>query len=371
MAIGAAVAWGAGVPAAGQQLGLSPSESYDAATPSLPEAAALGAMEPGLHKKGLQSGGLLGYKTFFSGYNPERGDGQARRLSIGRLAGKSVSMAARGLKQAGLAGTGAEDFLNRATLFEKHGLGAFVDPSEELVSGAGREARRGMIGKSRYLAQHSGVTYSTAGRNPGRRRAAQELAAGGYGTGNIKSGPKLQPSPGLDDVNDVKVAGSAVRKKGRNAAFKAAANDSWLYKIMGALGGKTHNAAGTEVVGEVVEETVDGSTVRAVAGMGEEGGNLISGRLGSYAGQAFRMAGYYEVAKMAVDATTYAAGQAYESMVSSTEQMMQRVGRSETMSNAYYNRAASTERQRAVRELNDSMLNPRTQLMGNEATYMR
>jgi hypothetical protein len=351
---------------------MSPSESYDAATPSLPESAALGLMHKDIHKKGLQSGGLLGYQTFFSGYNPERGDGAARRLSIGRLAGQGVSMAARGLKQAGLAGTAAEEFLDRASMFHKHGLGAFVDPSEEIRSGAGRQARQNMLGKAKFLSQNGSAEYSTPGKNPGRRRAALEFAEGGFGTGSIKSGPKLQPAPDVDP-SDVNISGSAareIREKGRKAAFKAAADDSWLYKIMGALGARGYSDDGTKAAVEGVEETVDGKDYRMVAAAGDKGPNLISGRLGSYAGKALRMYGYYEVAKMAVDATTYAAGQAYESMVSSTEEMMRRVGRSETMSRGYYNRAAATERQRAVQELNDSTLNPRTQLMGNEATMM-
>jgi hypothetical protein len=142
----------------------------------------------------------------------------------------------------------------------------------------------------------------------------------------------------------------------------------WFKWLVGVLGGEGFTRGGTKASFDVAEETIDGETqLFRSPTSNSQGARILGGPAGRALGAAARIGVGYEIARLGFDAATYAAGEAYESMVETTSAIRRRVGSDDSMSPAYYNRAAATERQRARQELNIRSLNPRTQLQGNEA----
>ena len=167
---------------------------------------------------------------------------------------------------------------------------------------------------------------------------------------------------------------SAVRNADPQSVTLEAVDDrkdrSFLRKsLTGILGGLGYGPDGGER-GSLTTRTIGDRRYGFFDAAGDSGGaNVMKGTAGRVLGKGIRMLGAFEVASLAVDAGTYALGEGYEAMVETTERLQRRVGADHSMSGGYYNRAASTERQRAVQSLNRNQLNPRTQIQGNEAYY--
>lgn len=424
--------WGGAVPSAAQTAGMEPSRAYDAATPGAIESAGLGFMMNS-HRKGLQSGGMVGYSTFFTGYDPSRGHGTGRMLSLGRLAAGGVSVASQGLLQTPLGNyDAAAKVLEPLTMTHKYGLGGAMHAIAQgpISSGGGGSSSLMLPGRGGpTLVGGSGggssVKFAFAGHpldpnarssainhQPGRPAGMSGAPTGtrgvnvsdaevvGYrdtglgtrysGVSVTQSGPstlnptggrgvrpgnplRTTPGPaglrggpaGLDEkaIRNAKVVGVS------GAADDAASRASWGKWITGLLGGEGYKKGGTQAAFREATETIGERTWGFAAAADDTAGMAFGGVAGRALGAAFKLGVGYEAARIAVDATTYVAGEAYESMVETTTTLRRRLGSDQSMSPAYYNRAAATERQRARRELNSRSLNPRTQLRGNEA-YM-
>ena len=362
-----ALAYGAGVPMASNAAGVDPEATYDALTPGAVSSAVYG-LTTASHEVGLQSGGMAGYSTFFTGYNAET-DGIGRRLSLGRLAGEAVSKTAEGVLRTGLVNNDtAQDMLRRASHFDELGMGAFARYDKEAASKAGL--------------QHQKTTTQSRGMFPGRdnlsrdpswwsrlrdmRAAHQTSAMRGQAPGPLVQSWSIEPRD--IDVDSASIQKSAQRVGKRAGAAKGA--KSWAYKAMGLFGGAGYTDQGKADYDVVTRTGPDGKDFKALKRTSNKGLTMLKGSAGRMLGAGFRMMGAMELGMLAADAVGYAAGAGYESMVETTTRLQRRVGGDNSMSGGYYNRAAVTERQRAVRTMNQNQLNPQTQMMGNEAAFM-
>lgn len=367
--------WGGAVPSAAQTAGMETGRAYDAATPSAIESIGIGLLM-NRHTRGLQSGGMVGYSTFFTGYDADR-HGLGRKISLGRLGAQAVSASARGLMHTPLANSDrAASVLRPLTMAHKYGVGGAVDA-----------AMRGPIGSDDVLQPKAKVSLGAAGGVGGKSMPASpdvgpnrtvapshlrdfvgdEFDVPRSNRSRAASPKARVPYRSLDpsDVDDVVGVG---RSASAAADVGEDVSDVWRYTV-GWLGGEGFTAGGTRASARETVERIDGSAFRFFAAeSGSQGARVLGGPAGRALGAAFRIGAGYEIARLAVDAGTYAAGEAYESMVETTSAIRERVGSDQSMSPAYYNRGAATERQRARRSLNLRSLNPRTQLMGNEAS---
>lgn len=414
--------WGGAVPSAAQTAGMEPSRAYDAATPSAIESAGLGFMMAS-HSRGLRSGGLMGYSTFFTGYDPSRGHGTGRMLSLGRLGAQGVSVAARGLMHTPLGNVDrAANVLRPLTMAHKYGVGGAMhaiaqgpspipDPTPEaLKAGSTGSMRHGGRTAGSSTSAASSRSFMGAARES-RTNVPFSMRTGGTGAGARKYGaPSGRPSPysqgpgvpassrkydapagarspyykggsgagasarkynrptGTTSFSDAAASARRSAREGAEEVAEAAGKTSWGEWIIGAFGREGYNKGGTSAAFREVTEEIGDSAWRFPAAADDTAGALLAGGpAGRAMGAAFRIGVGYEAVRLGVDAATYAVGEAYESMVETTSAIRSRIGSDRSMSPAYYNRGAATERQRARRELNIRSLNPRTQLMGNEA----
>jgi hypothetical protein len=147
-------------------------------------------------------------------------------------------------------------------------------------------------------------------------------------------------------------------------------DQSFIRKALtGVLGGLGYDDQGRSVGNLTREKFASGRVFGMESAAKGSGGAQFGGAAGRVLGKGVRFLGAFEIARLGVDAATYAMGEGYEAMVKTTERLQRRVGADHSMSGGYYNRAAATERQRAVQTLNSNRLNPRTQIRGNEAYY--
>jgi hypothetical protein len=366
--------WGGAVPSAAQTAGMETGRAYDAATPSAIESIGIGLLM-NRHTRGLQSGGMVGYSTFFTGYDAER-HGFGRKISLGRLGAQAVSASARGLMHTPLANSErAASVLRPLTMAHKYGVGgalSSVQLTDELAESAAESAD--VAGRSRSFFARHGASPMT----PGAEDIAPSPNATAMGP-DFDDAERIKASLRRGDVvasRSAQEVGEEAAEIGSRSAYASAMRGQMdsktgrMFKwLVGVLGGEGFNRAGTRASYEVAEETIDGTTqLFRRAGGSTAGAVALGGTAGRALGAAFRIGAGYEIARLAVDAGTYAAGEAYESMVETTSAIRERVGSDQSMSPAYYNRGAATERQRARRSLNLRSLNPRTQLMGNEAS---
>ena len=271
-----------------------------------------GAMLPGTrHKAGLQSGGMLGYSTFFTGYR--EGMGAGRRMSVGRLAAKGVEMAGHVIggqqwaQSERIGGIAA-----RMQVFGKYGVGAFAQAAAPMISAAD-------------ITSISKMTDIPMGSRP--------------------------PTPLMPKPNG------------------AAANNSVVKKLMGFLGGTGYTDQGDEAFGAIKNIVQNGRNISVLeASAGSVGATALKGTMGKLLGASVKAGGYLQLAVMAANVAGRQLGAAY----ATAARVGDAVKRSSDprMSAAYMSGAANSERQRAMFELNSSVLNPRTQMMGNEASFI-
>lgn len=310
--------------------------TLDMATPGIMESAMYGmAMHSPIRTGGLASGGLVGYSTFFSGFDPATDSSTFRRFSIGRAAGEVVSLAARGLRGLGL----DTEFVQRATQFNKYGMGAFIDPKTELITSPNKFGAAVTKEGAKFPKSQS---YRVG---PSRFESAAEAKAK---LSQAKPKAVFSGKPG----------------------FAKGGAESGLYKLMSTLSGRGYKMGeeGAEVAVEVVEETVGGNKLAMTKASGTVG-KVFTGAGATALSVAARGVAAYEVLSIAKDAATYAIGQGYKSMVDSATQLQQRMGMENYMSGGYFNRAATSERQRVMQTMNRNRLAPRDQIFGNEAFY--
>lgn len=379
-AAGPLAVYGAGVPIASNAAGVSSEQTYDAITPSAPESAMLGFMSAS-HSTGLQSGGMVGYSTFFTGYDPGR-DGMARALSMGRLGGQAVSMSARAMKQLGFGGGGTAGFIDKAAKFDQYGMGVFASKTPaEAFRMQGRGAGISNSAQQTVDSRIRSLQYNTQNLSPNARRGALHRAAESLGRSSTPSRANLltgdpdaiAKADQRDRLREAVRGGtmqSTTKTALRNATVEGVeeATESAAYRYgVGVAGGMGYKDSGKAAANLVYDEDLKRFVPKASSG--SKGATILSGNAGKFIGGAAKAVGAYEIAKIAVDAASYAAGKGYESLVETTTRLQRRVGADDSMSGAYYNRAAVTERQRAVQTMNRNKIAPRTQVMGNEAYY--
>lgn len=344
--------------------GMSPGDAAAFATPSLPESAVLGVMLA-KHEKGLQSGGLVGFNTLFTGYDPSRGyGGLARRISAGRAAGGAISMTARGLRGLGV----QSDILTKLSYADRFGLGG-------ALSAISADQMDDAWAGTRDHAAHKMYERRAA---PVRQAAADKIRAA---AGITKPDPILRKTVARETRVALDAIDSSVGKKsmtiadrytnrmmGLGAGRKTMDSRRGLFKfLMGGLGGAGYTDAGK--LSMSWSDEIDGFHF-ATAKEGSKGATMINGQYGRLAGRAIKAGGWMQLIGMGVDIATDFAGSTYSSMVRTANKYSDRYhNNGNIMSPAYMSQAAVTERQRAMMELNSSVLNPRTQLMGNEGYF--
>lgn len=322
--------WGPGAAMASNATGVN---MYGAALPSLPESMMLSALMS-RHKAGLTSGGMVGYSTFFTGYDPSQ-HGMLRSLSIGRLAGQGVSAMARGLVSAGIGTTAFQDNVLKPLQYtHKYGLsGVLSSVSTKEYDAVYKEYVRAKVNRElpnlRFLNKKQGLGMSTKQLRKEAQRRGQIYAA----------------------------AQTNVALQG-----KFAARHKWLAGILGGIG--------FDELGHAQTKWVEEGGRRFMVSQAGSTGAVMTGRLGKFLGAGAKLSSGLMLASMAATATVDIIGAGYESLVRTNARLQERVGTKHTMSAAYFNRAAATERQRAMMTLNTNQLNPRNQLMGNEASFM-
>jgi hypothetical protein len=210
-------------------------------------------------------------------------------------------------------------------------------------------------------------------RNVRSTQATQKLVRNApSGVANPQANPKFGNAiEGRVDGVVSNAGGEAAEETVEEATEAADGPASKFFKaITGILGGEGYGKSGQTFKGRSVKRDIAGDTFKFLAGSGDsQGANLASGAAGRYVGAAFRGVAIYEAARLAGQGIAYAAGEGYEAMVETTTRLRRRVGQDDSMSGGYFNRAASTERQRAMQSLNENRLDPKTQLLGNEAAF--
>lgn len=391
-------AYAGGTPMAANSMDMQTSELREVLTPSVLESAAFGFMVAG-HKTGLQSGGLLGYSTFFSGYDPSQGHGMGRQLSLGRAAGGAVSAAGKALgKIPGLAGS---KYIESMKSFHRYGMWSFnyqdgkgfdTATGQPLGGRQGTTAghfkpvdNRGPRGRSHLAGRFGYDNAVIMDDSHARARAMEEFK-------NDNRPYRKRHSDGLK--GSWKVAQSQRKTSVAGAPFRESAKMKEMKRNL--AGGRIKGSmsrGGPKGQGRILSHIAswfggtgaskDGSEFRLTTGtLGDgtkinipgrgagKGLNIMKGAGGKLVGRGFQFAAAYEVASFAARGIGHAVGAGYESMVESTERLRRKTGADQMMSGGYFNRAATSERQRAVQTMNTSTLHPRYQMMGNEAYWM-
>jgi hypothetical protein len=321
-------------------------------TPSVPESFMFGAMAS-RHKGGFVSGGMIGYSTFFTGFNPEAGyGGTMRSISAGRAAAGALSLAARGMRAATTEGSDAYHFFNRFAGMHKYGLqGALMYQSEADFN------KRMKPTLDKLKTRHRRAAISTLNTTI----QSVKVASPSISTAAPLT-PKVSSLVGVLDAADAKAA--ATTHKGADRLIgKHMKGPRNLLKGLSVFTGRGFD--GKNVKGKwILDET---GARRFVSDSGSKAAAL-GGAGGQMAGRLIRMGGWLQLGSMAATAAVDFAGDTYASMVRHTRHMQDKYNvHGNVLSPAYMSQAAVTERQRAQMELNTSILNPRTQMMGNEA----
>lgn len=369
----------------------------DTLTPSVLESAAFGFLAAGKasgfgHRKGLQSGGLVGYSTFFSGYDPEM-HGAARKYSLGRVGGAAVSAAGHALEKIpGLAGS---RYIESMKSFHRLGLWAFnytdgkgfdtpTGQPSAMPGGAKFSAIDPDSSHGRSLLKETGqyddsVIMTRANKKASsfkntiaQRSAWQSTVKDLFRKGREQRNFTFSPmSRGKGANTALETLSNAVGNRPNNPIVGGAPNKGgrMVSYIASWFGGTGATADGSEMK-LAYDKLSDGTTIARAGRGAKHGANIIKGALGRTVGMGFQAAAAYEVAKYAAKGIGYAVGKGYESMVESTERIRRKTGSDQMMSGGYFNRAATSERQRAVQTMNTRTLHPRYQMMGNEAYWM-
>lgn len=271
--------------------------------PSILESAVLGMAFSGKQGRGLAFSGLVGYRSLFVGARPARG--LASRLSPARAVVTAVSGAATALS-------------NRASL-QRH----LPEAASRALHYLSRLDRFGLAG---VLSSYSDDQLRKL--LPGFADDAAEV------------------------MLDAKQASALFERLGRGRRALFAAGGVGVPESSGAI-----KLVRDERLGKwFVSATTTGSKV------------IKPGTAGALAGAALKGLSVLAVASVAAQAVTYGAGVAYDRLAATVSRVQGRLSPSpEEFLRGYMNDVAVTERQRAMMELNTSLLNPRTQLMGNEA----
>lgn len=287
-------------------------------------------------RNGFHSGGMLGMSTFFTGYNPSDGvGGFARSISLGRMAGAAIQTIAEIGAGAVAPGGTAYHVFNRFADFSNTGaFGAMTYRADGHSLGADlvNAMRNDRVDKVKTVTK---LDPSTQSPTPLRRNNT-----------NHRAGPRRAEPP--------KLTNSAQRLRSQARAAS----------VPSGLGFDTENR-----LQAMLHRNADGS---ARLGYGERGKNSygFGGAGGRMAGRLTQLGLGLELAKFAADKMVDFAGDAYQSAVTVTNRMRETYNlNGNRLSPVYMSAAATTERQRAMAELNSSILNPRTQLQGNEAVF--
>lgn len=326
---------------------------------------------------GLRSGGMFGYSTFFTGAGPNAS--LARRASLGRMGLAGVSATSRAVR----------DLTNVRP-------GSYAARVFDALGNIQHGGLAGLAGELSMEGQDPiGRTRASVRKIRGRRALTVSSDQGQLFVRHAdESGWRVRKGKRLVRLTDESklpwsVRAYQQRSLGRNAAdamgFDGAARG--INKRADAYNRYRTRTAGTAAAQSLKKNKV----VRGLAGIlggidldaddairvsggrvgfntAKRGYKVLGGTVGKALGGAFRGAAALTVLEMAGQAATFTATSAYRGLARVTERMQDRFNPS-TMSAGYFNRAAATERSRAVQELNTSVLNPRSQLMSNEAYF--
>lgn len=287
--------------------------------PGFAESLYIGAALPGTkHMMGFESGGAIGYSTFFTGYR--EGMGRGRQMSLGRAALQVVGGAARMLASTGLAGQGRfGDYVNLAQNIERIGFGGLAGATFDDIPDPARFIKNEQLGgKTREAFMKKGATIPPPKANVGD---AHRYLTGFFG------------GAGYERVPD-----------GKGGLMQVARTKTETYAVNGKRATVT------------------------MAKEGSKGVSVLNNRVGRLAGTAMKSAGWLELGLIVAGAAGSAAGAAYGMTRGIVDRVHQQ--RSGRMSGGYTGVAAGNERRRAVMALQSSALDPGTQLMGNEAANM-
>lgn len=329
----------------------------DAATPSLAESAVYGlAFQK--HDSGFQSGGLLGYSTFFTGYRA--GDGALRAMSLGRLGLSGASAAASALNNVpAIQRSWLGRHLPAMTKLNEYGVAGVVNSlSTDEYKSQILDPVRNRIKDTHIAARNYG--YSQAAKHARLNSALYATDA----TYRQHSRQYLQRHYGGKVEEFARRSATTAGENAMRTAIAGTNSGKWKM-LAGALGGAGFDSEGKN--NSIFEYDADTNRHYRKAAKGSTGASF-AGKAGSILGKAVRVGALLEIGMIASDLLIDAAGSSYGSMVRVTNRMQERLNGS-GMSSAYFNQASSTERMRAMRDMNTSVLNPRNQLMGNESYF--
>lgn len=319
--------------------------------------SALGGIAAGNHSHKLGSKGLLGFTTLFTGYDPQHGlGGLGRRMSVGRLALAGVELGAQGLLKTGM--LDGHRFENRvrlaATGAQRHGLLGIIGargidrPTSQDIREAG--ARASLDAQRRFYKNPESVIGGSPSRVEAARKAEQKVRA--KKATAVRSATRVSPDQKVRGWRFFSMfSGEGYDQRGR--AFMHFVEDQGMAV-------PRPGAASPEQKG----------VIRNTTGRGRKSQGMIARGRAGLIGGGVRGLFLLGAAELGLSAATNYAGRAYGSMVRTADSINERTGGgADYMSGAYFGRAAATERQRAVATMNENVLNPRTQLMGNEAFF--
>jgi hypothetical protein len=342
-------------------------------TPGLSDSFLIGLLGQ-KHEHGLQSGGLFGYSTVFTGVGP--GASRYQRYSLGLGALKAVSLGARGLQLTGLGeGPKMGRFLSVLADLPETGIAGavgsymMVPPSaltatQDLLKDATGASRRALT-----ITHGSSTFIRFDGEAAWRQRVQGQLMDidPSHSDYDFVQKTLSSKSTHFDEMSREVGARIKAHNLGREIGFaddaaRQLGQNKWVRFFGGWLGGKDVAAA------DGLSVTMRGGRPVVRINAAKSGYTILSGRKGQVLGRALKGVGWLEAAGLAADALSYVAGEAYGALSRVTGRMAA-AHNPHTMSAGYFNQAAASSRARAVSELNSSLLNPRTQLMGNEAYF--
>lgn len=338
--------------------------------------SALGGIAAGNHKHKLGSKGLLGFTTLFTGYDPQHGlGGLGRQMSVGRLALAGVELGAQGLLKTGmLDGHRFENRVRLATQAQRYGLSGIIGargidftPMGSIQGAADKaslDVQRSQYKK--YANDEGNLSERRKQQTKKRMTAAAEVAAK---PARRQRGSEYRKASVISSDNKVRgwrffgmFSGEGYDEYGNtNARFVRAAGTNMVVPRPG------RQAPDVMRTNSLSAGDLKGGTLQRVGQKSQ--GMIARGRAGLIGG-GIRGLFLLGAAELGLSAATNYAGRAYGSMVRTADSINERTGGgADYMSGAYFGRAAATERQRAVATMNENVLNPRTQLMGNEAFF--
>lgn len=338
--------------------------AFSALAPSLPEAAMFGILG-GKHNHGMGSAGLVGYSTFFTGYNPQQGHGGfMRAASLGRAASGMLSTIAQQSQKLMTHGSDAWHMANRIGIMHEYGLqGALTYVKDSDYRDTVQTAYRRQKGQWDEIRAVTKNQWRDLGIEVG-----EAAKAGG------PISPTLKDRFNEVDARWQKMSGETWDKSTRRAALGTARTEadatfaSRFYKRL--RGASMGSGEGFDETGQLLRGGMRSTGRGGHVWVAEAGSKSaqIGGAIGRNAGRLLKVGMALELASFALTKATDFAGDAYASAVNMTRKMQDTYGMNgNVLSPAYMSQAAVTERQRAQLELNSSVLNPRTQMMGNEA----